>query len=257
MTTGPTLPTTCAEVRELAPDIALGLLTGEERAAALAHLERCGACRAEVVGLAGAADEVLLLAPGATPPPGFADRVVARIAELADARAAEPADAEPADGAPGSGVGHRLSFPALRRRAQPLLAAAAVLVVVAGVLGLLLARSGDDDPAGTAPVAVAEMQTGRGRTVGEVAVSGDGPATVQVEVPEWAALVERWGSGPSASYQVAIELRDGTRLLRPVPGAGEAGGWTFSVDAPAEDVAAVSVVDTAGRVWCSGRLPPV
>src|SRR5690606_34746160 len=70
MTTGPTLPTTCAEVRELAPDIALGLLTGEERAAALAHLERCGACRAEVVGLAGAADEVLLLAPGATPPPG-------------------------------------------------------------------------------------------------------------------------------------------------------------------------------------------
>ena len=29
----------CAELREVAPEVALGLLTGEERAAALAHLQ--------------------------------------------------------------------------------------------------------------------------------------------------------------------------------------------------------------------------
>ncbi|HKY65932.1 MAG TPA: zf-HC2 domain-containing protein, partial [Acidimicrobiales bacterium] len=65
----------CDDVREVAPDIALGLLTGEERADALAHLERCEGCRAEVASLAVAADEVLLAAPEAAPPPGFADRV--------------------------------------------------------------------------------------------------------------------------------------------------------------------------------------
>jgi len=247
MTTEPTLPTTCEEVRELAPDIALGLLTGEVRAAALAHLERCGACRADVAGLASAADEVLLLAPEATPPPGFADRVLGRIAELGGTEVVAPAPAGAGRGAGGTA--------SRWRRARPLLAAAAVLVVLAGVLGLALARSRDDAPA--TPVATAEMQTGRGRTVGEVAVSGAGPATVEVQVPEWDALVDRWGTGPSGDYHVAIELHDGTRLLRPVPDAGGGDAWTFTVEAPAEAVATVSVVDGAGRVWCSGRLLPV
>ena len=42
----------CEDVRELAPELALGLLTGEERAEALAHLEGCDGCRAEVASLA-------------------------------------------------------------------------------------------------------------------------------------------------------------------------------------------------------------
>ena len=71
--------TSCEHVREVAPDVALGLLTGEDRAEALDHLEGCEACRAEVASLAVTADEVLLASPEADPPPGFADRVLARI----------------------------------------------------------------------------------------------------------------------------------------------------------------------------------
>ena len=56
---------TCEWVREVAPDLALGLLTGVERGDALAHLERCEGCRAEVTALSGTADEILLAGPEA------------------------------------------------------------------------------------------------------------------------------------------------------------------------------------------------
>ena len=70
---------TCAAARELAPDLALGLLPGAERARLLAHLAGCASCDALVAELADVADSLLLLAPGADPPPGFESAVLARI----------------------------------------------------------------------------------------------------------------------------------------------------------------------------------
>src|SRR5919198_6387249 len=69
----------CEHVLEVAPDLALGLLTGRERAACLAHLEGCVACGAEVSALAVAADDVLLAGPRSTPPAGFDRRVLDRL----------------------------------------------------------------------------------------------------------------------------------------------------------------------------------
>jgi Putative zinc-finger len=65
----------CDEMRELAPDIALGIADGEERAEALEHLSTCGDCRRHVAELSQVADELLMLAPVQDPPAGFESRV--------------------------------------------------------------------------------------------------------------------------------------------------------------------------------------
>lgn len=71
----------CEEVRRLAPELALGITTGDERARALAHLAGCPDCRKYVSELSGIADEILLLAPAQEPPGGFEGRVLQRFTE--------------------------------------------------------------------------------------------------------------------------------------------------------------------------------
>jgi Putative zinc-finger len=77
----------CERVRELAPELALGIADGEERAWALEHLADCAACRAHVERLSGVADELVHLAPAVEPPPGFDGRVAGG---MAPAPAREP-----------------------------------------------------------------------------------------------------------------------------------------------------------------------
>lgn len=59
----------------LAPEIALGIADGEERAEALRHLSACSECRREVEELSRVSDELLMAAPVAEPPTGFEARV--------------------------------------------------------------------------------------------------------------------------------------------------------------------------------------
>jgi hypothetical protein len=237
--------TSCEHVREVAPDVALGLLTGEERAQALDHLEGCEGCRAEVASLAVTADEVLLASPEAAPPPGFADRVLAR---LAAERAA--GDALPAvSGAPrteGAGpVRPRATRPRARLRVVVLAAAAAVLVVIAGLVAVRSDGGGAGDD-----VAVAVMRTGTGRVVGEVTASGGAPTVVTLDVPGWAEILERWGDAPAGDYWLVAEHEDGTRTMRALD--ADVYDWSMRVDAPVDDIATVSMVDSDGRVWCTG-----
>jgi hypothetical protein len=70
---------TCDEIRELGPEIALGIADGQERAEALRHLSTCAECRRAVERLSGIADELLLMAPADEPPAGFESRVVTAI----------------------------------------------------------------------------------------------------------------------------------------------------------------------------------
>jgi hypothetical protein len=76
----------CDEIRELAPDIALGILEGEERAAALEHLAECPDCRRHVEQLSEVADELLLLAPHREVPVGFESRALAPLRPKAPQR---------------------------------------------------------------------------------------------------------------------------------------------------------------------------
>lgn len=234
----------CAELREVAPEVALGLLTGEARAAALAHLQRCEACRAEVAALAGTADEVLLAAPRVEPPPGFRAAVLARLAsEGAGGDGLPTGAARPGAGAPGRARRHDRS----RRRVA--LALAAAVAVVALAAGGLVAFDGRAEQAPT--VAVAEMRTGSGEVVGEASASGD-PATVVVAVPGWSDMVASWGDPGSDTYWMSVELDDGSRSMSAVDPSRDS--WTVRVDSPADELVTVSVLDQEGRVWCSGRF---
>jgi hypothetical protein len=69
----------CAEFGDVAAELALGVLTGRERADALAHLDYCDACREHVRQLTMTGEELLDLLPSSEPPPGFETRVMDRL----------------------------------------------------------------------------------------------------------------------------------------------------------------------------------
>ncbi len=77
---------TCDEVRELAPELALGIAAGEQRARALVHIASCTDCRTLVEELSRAADSLLLLSPPKEPPIGFEAHAVHRVQGLKPGR---------------------------------------------------------------------------------------------------------------------------------------------------------------------------
>ena len=70
---------TCGEMADVAAELALGVLTGRERAMAIAHLDKCDACREHVRQLMATGEQLLELLPPAEPPAGFETRVLARL----------------------------------------------------------------------------------------------------------------------------------------------------------------------------------
>jgi hypothetical protein len=69
----------CDEFADVAAELALGVLTGRERADALAHLEYCDACRETVRQLTMTGEQLLGLLPAVEPPAGFESRAMARL----------------------------------------------------------------------------------------------------------------------------------------------------------------------------------
>ena len=69
----------CAEFADVAAELALGVLTGRERARALTHLDRCEACRENVRQLMVTGEELVGLLPAIEPPAGFETRVMERL----------------------------------------------------------------------------------------------------------------------------------------------------------------------------------
>ncbi|MFE2426759.1 zf-HC2 domain-containing protein [Streptomyces sp. NPDC059373] len=70
---------TCAQLQDDGPELALGILPGRERAAAVAHLQQCPDCRAYVRELIPMADSLVDLIPTAEPPLGFETRTLRRL----------------------------------------------------------------------------------------------------------------------------------------------------------------------------------
>src|SRR6202034_1069468 len=67
----------CVAVRDDLAALAVGTLTGRQRAELLVHLEGCARCAAELEELSAAADALITLIPDAEPPGGFAARTTA------------------------------------------------------------------------------------------------------------------------------------------------------------------------------------
>ena len=212
----------CAGIRERAPDLALGALTGPERAEVVAHLDGCPSCQALVGEYASVADALLDLVPEAEPASELAAPVLA---------AMQPAR-------------HRR-----RRHRVATLVAAATLALTAGT-GLtvaLVARdgSGSGSTATTSALRSAPMVGAGNVTVGRVVSTGDRPLKLAVSVDYWV---------PDGRYRLAA--LDGNGHSEPVGvlevsgGRGAWSGRAGSVDRPV----AVQLVDRAGSVVCRGQL---
>ena len=146
----------CAATREVAPELALGILDGADRAEALLHLASCPRCQRYVSELAGVADGLSRLAPEMEPPAGFAQRV--------DAEIRRP----------------RRRF---RRRFVGAIAVAAAAATIISVATVQIVDAGR----ATTPVAApalhsAEMVGANGTRVGHVAVSSTNPSSIVVNV---------------------------------------------------------------------------
>lgn len=227
--------TTCAEVQDLAAELALGGVSGTERAAAVGHLARCEGCRSLVDELARAADSILLLAPPAEPPPGFESRVLAGIASAA-AAAPRPS--------------------ALRAGARRLRAAAAAVALVAALSALAVVELGHGDharsvaaPTATGGVRTALVRDGGGRWTCRALVYG--------ESPTWLVVSLDRSDGLSAAFSVEA-VRAGHPGAVPVGTFSIAdghGSLATTVDVGAEQVQAVRVLDQAGRVRYEATFP--
>jgi hypothetical protein len=69
----------CDEYGDDLAELALGILTGRARTAALAHVDSCPRCAEELEQLARAADAVVQVAPAIDPPVGFEVRLFSRM----------------------------------------------------------------------------------------------------------------------------------------------------------------------------------
>jgi hypothetical protein len=69
----------CTQLASVAAELALDVLTGRERAEAIAHLDGCEACRRDVRQLTLTGEELLGLVPASEPPAGFEIRVLEQL----------------------------------------------------------------------------------------------------------------------------------------------------------------------------------
>jgi hypothetical protein len=212
-------------VRDLAPELALATLPGDERAAALVHLERCAECRLVVEELADVADALLLLTPEADPPMGFARRVVAGFAPRRAPRS---------------------------RSIVAVAAAAAALVAVtlAAVTGVVGHGSGSSRPpfALQAPgVQTARFLPARGERVqGQVFSYAGHPSWVFMTVHD---------EGSSDTYRCELELADGQRLeVGSFQLHGGAGSWGRAIPVDVHQVQAVRLINERGALAATASL---
>lgn len=221
-------PLTCADVQALAPEVALGLLSGAERAEVYVHLQGCAGCRAVVDDMVGVVDDLLIAGPSVEPPPGFESGVLDRLAAVAPT----PAPARPAS------TGRR-------RAARWMALAAAVVLVVVGVFLVGRRSSTTRVP----EVRTASMVTPDGQRVGRVEL-GRNPRTVFLAVPGW----KPWGTD-KASYALRVTLDGGhTERLGPFPLTGSRTTWGSPARFDTTKVRKVAMVDAAGYVYCSATF---
>jgi hypothetical protein len=136
----------CAQLRELGAELALGILDGRQRAELMTHVDVCDSCRDELRQLAQVREELLALVPASEPPLGFESSVLRSL---------------------GFTTRHR------RRWLRPLAAAVALLIALAA--GWFLAPRTQDS------VVSADL-TADGHTVGQAFLYTRSPSWIYMTV---------------------------------------------------------------------------
>ncbi len=249
-------PPACGESEAWGAELALGLLSGPERAIGISHVAECPTCREQVDELARVADRLLLLAPEAEPPAGFESRVLAAVGSAAgegstfgarqNRRRHRAVVSLPRRGGAGHVGGRPASdrHPGRVRRVGLVAALAMVAALGGGVVGNQL-RS----PAAPEPTA---LRTGlavsaSGRVSCRVVVTGTRPASVLVSMDGY----------PGADRDFTVEMltvTGDTVPLGPVHVTGGHGLLMSTVDLEAKSLALMRMLDADGRVVYEATL---
>ena len=217
----PTPPTAeCEGLHDDLAVLAIGALTGHDRARILSHLEGCPSCAAEMEELSAAADALATLIPEAEPDEGFSERTMAVI------RAEQPGRQRPL----------------VRRFAA--VAAVVVLLAVGGGTGAVVASSLHDTPASALWTAPLHSTRGAEGTV------------VLVSSGQRGWLVMNLYDAPTAgTVTCTLALDDGTHLsIGEFSLSAGYGSWAARIPVAASSVRWVDVVDSTGATVASARI---
>lgn len=125
----------CAEFAGVTAEFALGVLTGRERADALAHLDHCDACAIHVRQLAIVGEQLIGLLLPREPPPGFETHALELLGLAAPGarRAGHPRQSRWVRGGTARSFGQKLDVGAKpSHRSRRMLAATVAVVAMAG-----------------------------------------------------------------------------------------------------------------------------
>ncbi len=241
----------CDESRAAAPELALGVLDGEERALVLAHARGCRACRAHLDELAVVAQEILTAAPAREPPPGFESRVIGALLPAPQPAARRRRrlllPARP------PARWRRLLLPARppdrRRRLLLPALAATVLLAAGGATWVTLSATREERSLGASYRAVLATAGGKylaARELRDAAGAKRGVVFVYAGDQPWVTVVLAAGSdGP---WRVAILLRDGgARELGRFDPASAGPVWGRALPVAVREVASIRLTGAGGR----------
>jgi len=225
-------PRQCELIQDELAELALGALDGRSRSEALEHVGSCPRCRATLEHLSGVTDTLLQLAPQVEPRLGFELRLAEKL------RAADAVKPQATQRA------RQRWF----RRASPLVAAAAVLLLLGIGVGSLVMPRGDNNQIHSASpdLATAEL-TSHGHVLGEVMTSPGNPAWMFMTIngDAWSGKVtcEVTLAGGSTETVGVFTLSDGY------------GAWGAPLTSPAGDVRSARLVAADGTVVASAQFP--
>jgi hypothetical protein len=204
----------CAEVRDLAPELALGVLSGYERAEAVLHVNGCARCQVLVGQLTDASDALALLTPEIEPPVGFSRRVMAAL----DAPARR-----------------------VRRRWIAAMAGAAAAAAILSVTIVRVVESGEAAMTAAAkPVAAQMVGTANNVSAGWVYVTGGRSLAITLDY-----------SVPPGTYRIDVRPAQGhSEVVGHVVVAGGRGSWTGRSDELVAAGSTIALVDVTGAEVC-------
>ena len=248
----------CAEFADAAAELALGVLTGRERAQALAHLDQCEACRENVRQLTVTGEELVGLLPAIEPPAGFETRVMERLGLGTPAPSPAPGPARQlsparrfglklADWIGGGWTGRGgVSHP----RRILAAAAVAVAVIVAGLGGWGL--HGTTSPPTASALSSATLLTASHQTAGKIYFydAGSRWLYMSVNIPS--------GSGAVDNGTVICQVEGPDGHLTTVGSFRLAGGygyWGSPDPVTSGPLAGARLVTTTGTVLATATFP--
>jgi len=218
----------CEQYENELAELALGILTGRERARVLSHVGSCPRCAEELEVLSRAADTVVLAAPEMEPTLGFEVRLFERMG-VTDVQRPR------------------------RRRLRPSRWVPAVVGVaaVAAALALGLSLTSSPSPTGTAQahgsrqVVTADL-TASGRTVGHVMTVGGAKPWLSMTLDD---------SPARGTVHCVVVTKDGVRHdIWTFDAHGGYGAWMAPLPVDPPDVHTAEVVSPSGTVIATATL---